>query len=148
MSWIPSQDQTKLSILTKEGKQKAICSSCICRAHSKCTPCQMTQVLLPLHVSSESCQIVDLRSVLLGFMWYGALSCSPKTTMAEWGWIVIIINKCSRFRQMLLWLAPSGWTGVLFSAQCDPYIKISLGRNSIDDRDHYLPNTTNPVFGR
>lgn len=36
----------------------------------------------------------------------------------------------------------------LLSAQCDPYIKISLGRNSIDDRDHYLPNTTNPLFGR
>ncbi|XP_065805381.1 myoferlin isoform X2 [Labrus bergylta] len=31
---------------------------------------------------------------------------------------------------------------------CDPYIKISLGRNSIDDRDSYLPNTTCPVFGR
>uniref|UniRef100_A0A671U1H0 Myoferlin n=1 Tax=Sparus aurata TaxID=8175 RepID=A0A671U1H0_SPAAU len=34
------------------------------------------------------------------------------------------------------------------NGKCDPYIKIALGRNTVDDRDHYLPNTTNPVFGR
>uniref|UniRef100_A0A8D3DDI5 C2 domain-containing protein n=1 Tax=Scophthalmus maximus TaxID=52904 RepID=A0A8D3DDI5_SCOMX len=34
------------------------------------------------------------------------------------------------------------------NGRCDPYIKISLGKNTIDDRDHYLPNTIYPVFGR
>ncbi|XP_071782869.2 myoferlin-like isoform X2 [Centroberyx gerrardi] len=34
------------------------------------------------------------------------------------------------------------------NGRCDPYIKISLGKNTIEDRDHYIPNTTNPVFGR
>ncbi|XP_062415982.1 myoferlin-like isoform X2 [Pungitius pungitius] len=34
------------------------------------------------------------------------------------------------------------------NGRCDPYVKISLGKNTLDDRDHYLPNTTSPVFGR
>ncbi|XP_012731581.3 myoferlin isoform X3 [Fundulus heteroclitus] len=34
------------------------------------------------------------------------------------------------------------------NGRCDPYIKISVGRNTFDDRDNYLPNTINPVFGR
>ncbi|CAB1341784.1 unnamed protein product, partial [Coregonus sp. 'balchen'] len=31
---------------------------------------------------------------------------------------------------------------------CDPYIKISLGKKTKDDRDDYKPNTLNPEFGR
>uniref|UniRef100_A0A3Q3J2K7 C2 domain-containing protein n=1 Tax=Monopterus albus TaxID=43700 RepID=A0A3Q3J2K7_MONAL len=31
---------------------------------------------------------------------------------------------------------------------CDPYIKITLGRKTLNDRDHYKPNTLNPEFGR
>ncbi|XP_012735941.2 myoferlin [Fundulus heteroclitus] len=31
---------------------------------------------------------------------------------------------------------------------CDPYIKITLGRKTLDDRDNYRPNTLNPEFGR
>ncbi|KAJ3607327.1 hypothetical protein NHX12_024379 [Muraenolepis orangiensis] len=34
------------------------------------------------------------------------------------------------------------------NGRCDPYMRISLGRNTIDDSDHYIPNTTNPVFGK
>ncbi|XP_071319383.1 myoferlin-like isoform X2 [Trachinotus anak] len=34
------------------------------------------------------------------------------------------------------------------NGKCDPYIKISLGKNTIEDRDHYLPNTISPLFGR
>ncbi|CAL8381790.1 unnamed protein product [Gadus morhua 'NCC'] len=34
------------------------------------------------------------------------------------------------------------------NGRCDPYIKITLGRNRIDDSDHYVPNNTNPVFGK
>uniref|UniRef100_A0A8C5MHN0 Myoferlin n=1 Tax=Leptobrachium leishanense TaxID=445787 RepID=A0A8C5MHN0_9ANUR len=31
---------------------------------------------------------------------------------------------------------------------CDPYVKITLAKKVIEDRDHYIPNTLNPCFGR
>ncbi|XP_072851425.2 myoferlin isoform X2 [Pogona vitticeps] len=31
---------------------------------------------------------------------------------------------------------------------CDPYIKITLNKKVVEDRDHYIPNTLNPIFGR
>ncbi|KAM3862781.1 myoferlin [Diretmus argenteus] len=34
------------------------------------------------------------------------------------------------------------------NGMCDPYIKISLGRKRVDDRDNYKPNTLNPELGR
>jgi hypothetical protein len=30
----------------------------------------------------------------------------------------------------------------------DPYIQIQCGKNKIDSRDKYIPNTVNPEFGR
>ncbi|XP_078269853.1 myoferlin-like [Rhinoraja longicauda] len=34
------------------------------------------------------------------------------------------------------------------NGKCDPFVKISLGRKSIEDRDNYVPKTLNPVYGR
>ncbi|KAK5854059.1 hypothetical protein PBY51_015161 [Eleginops maclovinus] len=34
------------------------------------------------------------------------------------------------------------------NGMCDPYIKISLGGKTLDDRDNYKPNTLHPEFGR
>ncbi|XP_053730215.1 myoferlin isoform X1 [Synchiropus splendidus] len=34
------------------------------------------------------------------------------------------------------------------NGMCDPYIKLTLGRKTVDDRDHYKPNTLSPEFGR
>ncbi|XP_044284631.1 dysferlin isoform X4 [Varanus komodoensis] len=34
------------------------------------------------------------------------------------------------------------------NGKCDPYVKISVGKKSISDQDHYLPGTLEPVFGK
>ncbi|KAF7655921.1 hypothetical protein LDENG_00048500 [Lucifuga dentata] len=34
------------------------------------------------------------------------------------------------------------------NGMCDPYIKITLGKKTVDDRDNYKPNTLNPEIGR
>lgn len=59
----------------------------------------------------------------------------------------IILNLCSRY---FLATTTTFETKIICFAlfQCDPYIKISLGRKSLDDRDKYKPNTLNPEFGR
>uniref|UniRef100_A0A8C3XKS5 C2 domain-containing protein n=1 Tax=Chelydra serpentina TaxID=8475 RepID=A0A8C3XKS5_CHESE len=31
---------------------------------------------------------------------------------------------------------------------CDPYVRVTLGKKKLGDRDQYLPNTLEPVFGR
>ncbi|XP_016421552.1 dysferlin isoform X5 [Sinocyclocheilus rhinocerous] len=32
--------------------------------------------------------------------------------------------------------------------KCDPYVKITLGKKSVDDHDNYIPCTLDPVFGK
>ncbi|XP_051982464.1 dysferlin-like isoform X2 [Xyrauchen texanus] len=34
------------------------------------------------------------------------------------------------------------------NGKCDPYVKITLGKKSVDDHDHYIPSTLDPVFGK
>ncbi|XP_059701540.1 dysferlin isoform X5 [Haemorhous mexicanus] len=34
------------------------------------------------------------------------------------------------------------------NGKCDPYVKISVGKKSINDQENYLPCTLEPVFGR
>ena len=32
--------------------------------------------------------------------------------------------------------------------QADPYIQLRLGKKTLDNRDSYVPNSIDPVFGR
>ncbi|XP_032898673.1 dysferlin-like [Amblyraja radiata] len=34
------------------------------------------------------------------------------------------------------------------NGKCDPYVKISLGKKSVNDQDNYIPCTLDPEFGR
>ncbi|KAM4611912.1 LOW QUALITY PROTEIN: dysferlin [Polymixia lowei] len=34
------------------------------------------------------------------------------------------------------------------NGKCDPYVKISLGRKTVNDHDNYIPCTLDPVFGK
>ncbi|NXA90254.1 DYSF protein, partial [Melanocharis versteri] len=34
------------------------------------------------------------------------------------------------------------------NGKCDPYVKISVGKKSINDQENYLPCTLEPVFGK
>uniref|UniRef100_A0A672Q4T2 Dysferlin-like n=1 Tax=Sinocyclocheilus grahami TaxID=75366 RepID=A0A672Q4T2_SINGR len=34
------------------------------------------------------------------------------------------------------------------NGKCDPYVKITLGKKSVDDHDNYIPCTLDPVFGK
>lgn len=40
------------------------------------------------------------------------------------------------------------WNKARFSTQCDPYVKITLGRKTVDDHENYIPCTLDPVFGK
>ena len=35
-----------------------------------------------------------------------------------------------------------------FTSQADPFIRIECGKTEIEDKENYIPNTLDPVFGR
>lgn len=128
------------------------------RVHSRFTHCLMTQACQLHLASSESFLRVDHRSAWSEYMWCPVLTCSLRIQTA---WCVSYMKlqlKSSSFNpvQILPHNLSQLWKRWIlstlfiypFSVQCDPYIKITLGRKTVDDRDNYKPNTLNPVFGR
>ena len=35
-----------------------------------------------------------------------------------------------------------------YCVQSDPFLKLKIGKEKIDDVDNFIPNTLNPVFGK
>ncbi len=35
-----------------------------------------------------------------------------------------------------------------YGKKADPYIRLQLGQNLIDDEENYIPNQLNPIFGK
>lgn len=70
----------------------------------------MTPVWLLLHVSLESSQTVDPRSVWSGCTWSRPQTCSPKTTMAGWEFIcfptVLVASVTSCLNTLYLYCFP------------------------------------------
>jgi len=36
----------------------------------------------------------------------------------------------------------------LLHSQSDPYLKVKIGKKEINDKDNYIPNQLNPIFGK
>jgi len=36
----------------------------------------------------------------------------------------------------------------LLPSQSDPYLKVKIGKKEINDKDNYIPNQLNPIFGK
>ena len=37
---------------------------------------------------------------------------------------------------------------VFSPVQSDPYVKLRIGKNRINDKDNFIPNNLDPIFGR
>ena len=37
---------------------------------------------------------------------------------------------------------------ILLHSQSDPYLKVKIGKKEINDKDNYIPNQLNPIFGK